>query len=163
MKRYGLLLALPFVLIGCAAEDDAETDAMTMDTAMAPAAAPAVAPMDTAMGAMPTTVMMAALGESGVSGEASVTPSGAQTEVMVRLTGLEPNSTHPGHIHQGTCAAVGAVVAPLQDITADATGAGTMTTTVPLASDSVTAGGHLVAYHGDGGTPIVCGEVMHTM
>jgi hypothetical protein len=160
MKRYGLLLALPLVLAACAADEEAEVDTMEMDTATAPMAAP---PMEAGMGAMATTVTLAAVGESGVTGEATLTPSGDQTEVMVRLMGLEPNSTHPGHIHQGTCAAPGAVVAPLQDITADATGAGTMTTTVPVAADSVTAGQHIVAYHGDGGAPVVCGEIMHTM
>jgi hypothetical protein len=163
MKRYGLLLALPLVLAACAADEEAEVDTMEMDTTSAPTAA---APMDTGMagmGGMATTVAMAAVGESGVTGEATLTPSGAQTEVMVRLMGLEPNSTHPGHIHQGTCAAPGAVVAPLQDITADATGAGTMTTTVPVSADSVTMGQHIVAYHGDGGAPVVCGEIRHTM
>lgn len=164
MKRYGLLLALPLVLAACAADEEAEMDTMDMDTATAPMAG---APMDTGMmggmGGMATTVTLAAVGGSGVTGEATLTPSGNQTEVMVRLMGLEPNSTHPGHIHQGTCAAPGSVVAPLQDITADATGAGTMTTTVPVAADSVTMGQHIVAYHGEGGAPIVCGEVRHTM
>lgn len=163
MRRYGLLLALPLVLAACAADEDAEVDTMAMDTATAPPMGDGMDGGMAGMGGMATTVTMAALAESGVTGEATLTPSGQQTEVMVRLMGLEPNSTHPGHIHQGTCAAPGAVVAPLQDITADATGAGTMTTTVPLAADTVMMGQHIVAYHGDGGTPVVCGEIRHMM
>lgn len=159
-SRYSLLLALPLAFGACAAEDDADlAEDTTLDApeTMAPAPAPAN------MGAMATTVTLAAVGGSAVSGEATLTPAGAQSEVSVTLTGLEAGSTHPGHIHQGTCAAPGSVVAPLSEITADASGSGTMTTTVDVSADAATAGNHLIQYHGAGGAPIACGELMHTM
>jgi hypothetical protein len=115
------------------------------------------------MGGMATTVALTAVGESGVSGELILTPAGGETEVSVTLSGLEPNSTHPGHIHEGTCSAPGSVVAPLGEITADATGSGTMTTSVPVATATVTAGNHIVQYHGEGMAPIACAEIVHTM
>ena len=108
---------------------------------------------------MATTVSMAPLGDSGVEGEVVLTPAGDQTEANVTLTGLEPDSTHPGHIHQGTCDAPGSVVVALPEITADASGSGTATATVAVAPDAWMAGGHIVAYHGEGGAPIVCGAI----
>ena len=84
------------------------------------------------MGAMATTVTMQPLQDSGVTGEATLTPMGGQTQVMVRLTGRSGEGEHPGHIHPGTCDSVGGVVAPLQPITAGADGTGTMTTTVDV-------------------------------
>lgn len=158
--RYCLLLALPLALGACEADDGAEEPGLEEAGTDIPAA-PAPAVTETAE--MPTTVTLAAVGESGVSGEAILTPSAGQTEVTVTLTGLEPSSTHPGHIHLGSCAAPGAVVVPLSEITADSTGSGTMTATAAIATDSATAGNHIVQYHGEGGTPIACGEIMHPM
>ena len=162
MKNAWMLVALPLVLTACAGDDtaDAELDTAAVDSGTM---APPPPPMD--MGGMPTNVALASAGGSSVTGQATMTSSGGQTEVMVTLNGLEPNSSHPGHIHQGTCAAgPGAVAVPLTEITADSAGTGTMTVTVPLALDSVTAAPHLIAYHGEGGAPIVCGEVMaHAM
>jgi hypothetical protein len=161
-RRYCLLLALPFALAACAGDDDAEVDTMAGDTTMAPTAGmPADTGMGSAMGGMMVT--LSAVGESGVGGNATLGSTGGVTEVMVRLTGLEPGSTHPGHIHQGTCDAIGSVAAPLMDITADNSGAGTMNTTVPLSMDSILASPHLISYHGDGGAPIACGEIKHEM
>ena len=159
-SRNWLLLALPLTLSGCAADESPDVAMMDSDTA-AVTAAPA--PADMGATAMATTVPMAAVGESGVSGEAILTPAGAATEVSVTLNGLEPGSTHPGHIHQGSCASPGSVVVPLSEITADASGSGTMTTSAAVPTDSVTSGGHIVQYHGDGGAPIACGDVMHMM
>ncbi len=108
-------------------------------------------------------VNLTPVGNSGVNGEATLTPQGGNTQVIVRLTGLQPNTGHAGHIHRGTCSSLGEVVAPLQEITADANGTGTMTTTVSVPSDSILRGQHLIAYHQDPGTnhgpTIVCGEI----
>lgn len=156
-RRYCLLAALPFALAACGgdAADTADTEGAALDTDTLAEAPPA----DGGMMAMASTVTMNELGGSGVSGEAILTPAGSGTEVNVTLTGLEASASHPGHIHQGSCDAVGAVVVPLSAITADASGSGTMTTTASLAADSVMAGGHIVVYHDPGGTPIVCGAV----
>lgn len=161
--RYSLLLALPLAFAACAGDEEPEGDALDLETAGAPAATePMQGDMGQAQG-MATTVTMEGVGDSGVSGEAILTPAGGQSEVTVTLSGLEPNATHAGHIHQGTCAAPGSVVVPLSEVTADASGSGTMTTTAAIAADSATAGQHVVVYHGEGGTPIVCGEILHRM
>ena len=47
--------------------------------------------------------------------------------VKISLIGLAPNSTHPAHIHSGSCANQGAVVYPLQNVIADAHGVGAST------------------------------------
>jgi hypothetical protein len=157
-RRFSLIAVLPMLLAGCAADEGAETGAAggtaAADSGVAEAAAP-----DGGMGAMASTVAMSAIGDSGASGEAILTPAGGQTDVSVTLSGLEANAAHPGHIHQGSCDAIGSVVVPLSPITADASGSGTVTATAPLAADSVMAGGHIVVYHDPGGTPIVCGAV----
>lgn len=156
-KSFFLAATLPLVLAACATDEPAEGD--TMATSEADSAAMQPAGPASGMGDMASTVSMTALGESGVSGEAILTPSGDQTEVSVTLNGLEANASHPGHIHQGSCEAVGSVVVPLSPITADASGSGTMTTTAAVSADSTMAGGHIVVYHDPGGTPVVCGAV----
>jgi hypothetical protein len=156
-RRFCLVAALPLMLGACEAEeaqDAGVAEAPAADAGMADATMP-----DAGMGAMASTVAMSGLGDSGVSGEAILTPTGEQTEVSVTLTGLEANAAHPGHIHQGSCDAVGSVVVPLSPVTADASGSGTMTATAPIAGDSAMAGGHIVVYHDPGGTPIVCGPI----
>ena len=160
-RRLCTIAALPLILAACAAEDSADTDVADMPADTADVAA-APAP-DAGRGAMATTVAMTGLGDSGASGEAILTPSGGQTEVSVTLSGLTANAAHPGHIHQGTCDALGTVVVPLTPINADASGSGTATVTAPIAADSAMAGDHIVVYHDPGGTPIVCGAIEHVM
>lgn len=104
------------------------------------------------------TVQMHPLRDSGVAGEATITDRGDQIEVMVRLTGT-PNNTHPGHIHSGNCEQIGGVVQPLEPITTDSIGTGTMTTEVQIAPGLVRDGNHAIVYHGAGGAPITCGEI----
>lgn len=153
--RFCLLLALPLAAAACAPDAEPEVE-IVEDAVEVPVTA---APVATEMAAMPTTVSMSPLGDSGVNGEVIVTPAAGQSEVMVTLTGLEPNSTHPGHIHEGSCATPGSVVVPLSEITADATGSGTMTATAAIAADAALDGQHIVMYHGEGGTPIVCADL----
>ena len=157
-RSYWLLAAMPLVLGACAVDEGDDTAALETETATM-AGDTAMPETGMEMGGMATTVAMSALGESGIGGEAILTPAGDGTEVSVTLTGLEANAAHPGHIHQGSCDAPGSVVVPLSPITADASGSGTMTTTAPLSADSVMAGGHIVVYHDPGGTPVVCGAV----
>lgn len=155
-KRYLLAAVLPLLMAGCAADEtpEAETDLAATDSPMVQ-----VPVADPAANGMASTVAMSPIGGGSATGEAIVTPAGEQTEVSVTLNGLEANATHPGHIHEGSCDAVGAVIVPLTPITADASGSGTMTTTVALRADTVMAGGHIVVYHDPGGTPMVCGAV----
>ena len=160
-NRGWLLLALPIALAACGGDEGEGDTAVLTDTAtMAPAATPAA---DTGMGTMPTTLALQAVGTSGASGPATVTPNAAQTQVQVQLTGVTPGA-HPGHIHSGTCAAIGPVVHALPEITAGADGTGSAEATVPLDAATIMNGQHLISYHGEGGAPVACGELAaHTM
>lgn len=155
-----VLAGMSVMLAACGGGDDVavQTEEMPMTEPAVPVTDPA---MGGSMGAMATTVTMQPLRDSGVTGEATVTPQGAQTEVMVRLTGLQAGGEHPGHIHAGTCDNVGAMVAPLQPITAGDDGTGTMTATAEIDPNAAMDGNHVVQYHQAGGGPgIVCGPIM---
>jgi hypothetical protein len=88
----------------------------------------------------------------------TVTGRGDQTEVVVHLMGAQPNTAHPGHIHTGTCEAIGSVVQPLQAITVDA-GSGSSTTTVGVPPATAMDGQHVIAFHGEAGTPATCAPI----
>jgi hypothetical protein len=128
------------------------------------------APMDT--GAMATGapgastgITLHALDNSGVTGDARLTEQGQQTMVMVHLTGATAQAqhgVHQGHIHTGSCEALGPVVVPLDPITTGADGTGEMTKTVDNPIATFTDGNHIVVYHvagGSPGKPITCGAI----
>jgi hypothetical protein len=101
------------------------------------------------------------IGESNVSGEASIAPDGQNTQVMVRLMGATQGQKN-GHIHTGTCDNLGPVVFELDPIQVQQGGGGTTTSTVNAPIEQVTAGSHVIAYHeagGQPGRPVVCGEI----
>lgn len=50
------------------------------------------------------TVNLGAQNNSGVSGTATLTPMGNQTQVVIRVTGEPAGASEPAHIHDGTCA-----------------------------------------------------------
>ncbi|HEV2146676.1 MAG TPA: hypothetical protein VGR37_04600 [Longimicrobiaceae bacterium] len=174
-SRLWTLALAPLVLAACGANDtEGEEDDPLDREAEVAATDPAVVavPVDTmaaaGAGAMHDQVTLNPVGGSGVSGTATLAEQGAQTQVAVQLTGLQPNSAHAGHIHHGTCESPGNAVAPLQDITADAGGAGTMTATVAMPTSTVMNGQHIVAYHESAGPnhgpTIVCGAIQgHAM
>jgi hypothetical protein len=165
--RLWVLAALPFALTACgggdeAADDAGEGAAVVTDSVATTTGTPM--PGDTAMSgshSMGSAVTMNAVGSSGVTGQAQFMDQAGQTMVMVNLT-AQGNSTHSGHIHTGTCASPGAVVAPLQDITL-ANGSGTSSSTVPVPMSTVMNGQHIVAYHASSGenpgAPVVCGQI----
>lgn len=105
------------------------------------------------------------------SGTADITwdPSTKAVTVKIVLAGLAPGSTHPSHIHTGSCANQGAVLHPLQNIVADATGNATATTTIPNVASGIPASGWYVNVHNGPGLtttdqflPIVCGDITNT-
>ena len=155
------LLALTLAAGACG-ERGGEDGTRGADSAAAAMAADS-APTPGAAEAGTTEVPFAAVGGSGVSGGATLSEQGEQVQVTVRLAGLPPNSSHSGHVHEGTCAAPGSPVAPLLDVAADASGSGTSTSLVPLPMSTVMDGRHVVAYHqaagDDPGPPVVCGAV----
>ena len=87
--------------------------------------------------------------------------------VEIKLVGLAPSSSHPAHIHAGSCAHQGAVDYPLNAVMADATGVADSKTTV----SSIKEGGipdstwYVNVHNGPGLSPdvqfqpLVCGDV----
>ncbi len=64
-----------------------------------------------------TTVTLAPLNNSGISGSATLTDlGGGRTRVVVNVTGSPAGANHPAHIHDGSCPTPGAVRYPLQNI-----------------------------------------------
>ena len=106
---------------------------------------------------MPTTAA------SRVSGAATLTAQGGQTMVTVRITGGTPNSTHPNHIHSGSCANIGGIVHELNILSTDAQGNATATTLVNAALPSLTGGNFSVQAHAGPGMPtpgVTCGTIV---
>ncbi len=92
--------------------------------------------------------------------------------VEVTASGLPPNSAHAAHIHAGSCVAQGAVVYPLPDLRANASGDASITTTIDNVNSAPPTTGWYVNVHrgpmsqilsGDSPTllfaPILCGDV----
>ena len=102
-------------------------------------------------------VQMNASGDGGAGGEAMVHPMGDSTMVMITLQGLEPDSRHAAHVHNGSCSA--GVVYPLQVVVADEDGIGTSSSTVAAAPDATW---WLQVHRAESppGPGISCGQVM---
>ncbi|HEX6492939.1 MAG TPA: CHRD domain-containing protein [Candidatus Dormibacteraeota bacterium] len=109
------------------------------------------------------------LGPNGAPGDnptgtATITrdPSTRRMTVKVVVDGLEPNTSHPSHIHLGSCEAQGPVIVPLNALQADSSGHAEATTTVQNAPD---IGSWYVNVHRGPGlagpefTPVTCGNV----
>jgi hypothetical protein len=87
--------------------------------------------------------------------------------VEIKLVGLTPSSTHPAHIHTGSCAKQGGVVYGLTSVVADATGVADSTTTVKNVTQTAIpdATWYVNIHNGPNLTPdvefqpLVCGDV----
>ncbi len=100
------------------------------------------------------------------SGTAQLTLSGSTLTVKLTLSGLQPKSSHAANIHVGSCASQGAVVYPLQNVVADASGNANVTTTIKNVS-SIPSRNWFVNVHYStdlstqtGFNPIACGNVV---
>ncbi|HLZ63857.1 MAG TPA: CHRD domain-containing protein [Ktedonosporobacter sp.] len=67
--------------------------------------------------------------------------------VKLALTGLTPGSTHPAHIHAGTCKNAGKALYTLEDVVADAKGAASSITKIPNVTSGIPANGWYVNVH----------------
>ncbi len=106
-------------------------------------------------------VALASARGSGVTGTAAVQDNGGSTStVRVELVGMAANSSHAGHVHLGSCAQQGAILAGLQTVTAGVDGRGTATTAgVP---DNLLTSEYYIQYHvsvNPPGDPIACGDL----
>lgn len=117
-----------------------------------------------------TTIPMNPLGElsSGTTSEVKGTATLStleedKTNIKLTLSGLEPNSSHMGHIHVGDCSEVGPVALGLSPVEADANGNGTSLSTITTSKLPAEA---YIAYHQRGptdpagvGSFISCGDI----
>ena len=102
-----------------------------------------------------------------VSGTATLRlDKGARTlTVKVRVDGLEPGSSHPNHIHNGSCELQGPVAYGLTTLTADQSGHAEATTTVKDIGSIAYGAWYINVHRGPGldspeqFTPLTCGDV----
>jgi hypothetical protein len=139
-KALTLAVAVPFVLAACESQQQAEDTSATQEQTTPPTTPATTAPMT-------VTGQFTPVAESGVTGDLEVTAKGDLTDIKVTLRGAGNATTHQGHLHQGTCDAPGAPVLPLSPVTVDATGTGTVTSTVSLPMSNIANGSHIVLYH----------------
>lgn len=152
-------LALTLVASACAGDDDAAGDLETQ-----PPAAATQTPLPSADSMAGTTLAFTPVGGSALAGEVNIEEEGAGTKVEVKIRNSTDGAVHKGHIHTGTCSALGAPVAPLADVTIGGNREGEAETTVQLPMMTVMDGQHIVAYHAADGTPVVCTAIpAHTM
>ena len=89
--------------------------------------------------------------------------------VRISLIGLAPKSTHPAHIHAGSCkGTVKTIVYPLTNVVADATGAGSSITSIRDVTGGIPASGWYLNVHNGPGltpdiqyTPITCADIVN--
>ncbi len=109
-------------------------------------------------------IVLSAFEDSGVSGSASITDSGGNTEVTVTVdAGLEEGS-HLNHIHDGTCDDQGDPHVTLTEVAAGADGSAPATTTTEFAEGDPgfahwLEADHYVAVHALDGSVVACGDV----
>jgi hypothetical protein len=85
---------------------------------------------------------------SGVSGSGSIIKADGSFTVTINLTGFPPNSRHVSHVHAGRCAQPGGIAYALVQVIADASGAATATSTVPVAYAIPASGWYVNVHHG---------------
>jgi hypothetical protein len=96
---------------------------------------------------------------SKIRGGVTLRQTGTKVADRVSLAGLTPNATYGTSVRAGTCAAIGATVATLQNVIADARGrVGILQTTDPVATDVVAPGTVLVVTDATA-APVACGVI----
>jgi hypothetical protein len=95
--------------------------------------------------------------DSGQSGRATLTPAGDETTRVVVELSSPPGVPQPSHIHSGTCAEIGEVVAPLNSLVD-----GRAETAVRLPLDELRRGGLIVHAHKseeESDVSVACAEI----
>lgn len=108
--------------------------------------------------ASPITVQLQPKGNSGVSGTATLTPKGNQTQVVVQLKGNISNVPQPAHFHSGTCDKLDPKPKfPLTDVVN-----GTSSSVVSATVSELTSGQYTINVHKSAAevkTSVACGNV----
>jgi hypothetical protein len=103
------------------------------------------------------TFNLAAQNNSGESGTATLTAAGANTTVVLSITGQPAGVPQPVHIHTGSCDQLGGVKYPLTNLVD-----GKSTTTVNASLADLTAGGFAINAHKSAAeiaTYVACGNI----
>jgi len=74
-------------------------------------------------------------------------PETTQLTVTIHLSGLTPLSTHPAHLHQGTCQTLRGILFVLHPVIANAVGVGTSQTVLPALTNGVPVSGWALVIH----------------
>ena len=172
MRRYLLLLGAALLTaafavgaVACDDDEDGSAEATATDTSAeqptdtAGSEAPTATSEDAGATADTVDVTLAAVGASGVSGSATLTPTDAGFDVEVTVDGGLEEGSHLSHIHSGTCASPGAPETNLTNVEANASGAGTASTSIAAQLSSAQDGAHYVAVHDLAGTVVTCGDI----
>jgi len=99
------------------------------------------------------------------SGTTQLALTGTTLTVRLTLNGLQPRSSHAAHIHTGSCQSQGAVIYPLSNVVADASGKANETTTIKNVKSVPASGWYVNVHYGTNMTnqadfnPIACGNV----
>ena len=130
--HHALAIAVTSAALAACASRQTE---VTSGTAATPATSAAAAG---AMGGMTMTAQLASQGGSTVTGSATATHGSDANSfrVTTAISGAAANATHPWPVHAGPCGENGPVVGPASaypPLQADANGAATVNTTVPVA------------------------------
>jgi CHRD domain len=103
----------------------------------------AVTMIGTASAQDTVTVTLSPENDSGISGTATLTAMGSQTQVVINVTGEPAGASEPDHIHTGQCGpTLGGVKFPLKNVEN-----GTSTTTVNATLASLETGGFAINLH----------------
>jgi hypothetical protein len=91
---------------------------------------------------------MAAQNGSGASGTGTVVRGAGSFTITIRLTRLEPNSSHVSHLHDGGCGSPGGIAFALKQVVADSAGGATIVSTVPIGYLVPASGWYVNVHHG---------------
>lgn len=143
----GLAFAALLPLAACGTGDEALEDETEMEQAEPQAQE----------GMQPMSVVIEPKNESGLTGQATATHRADSVVMAVTVSDATQDGDYPAHVHSGTCAETGGVLAPLSTITvADGTGSASTT----LGADQVPADEPaVIQIHLPDGTPAACGDL----
>jgi hypothetical protein len=139
-------VAMIVMAAACAENETDDADLPADSAALTPATGSEAPP------SAPVVTQLAAVGGSGVTGEATATHTPTDVTVAINVTGA-PAGDLPAHIHTGTCAAGGPVAVELTRVSN-----GQSSTTVSLASLPANQSS-FVQVHDASGKAIACGDM----